>query len=110
MSRPFPVELIRPTRLATPPGTMTSTSPGMRSAGTARSLPPGWMTTFMAAPHPAPLVRPRPHAELHSGRDDEHHCRALAAGWDDLLRWHRAAERGGQPGSRDACARPGADL
>jgi glutaconate CoA-transferase, subunit A len=45
--------------------TMTSTSPGMRSAGTGRSLPPGWMTTSTAAVLRARLVRPRSHAELY---------------------------------------------
>src|SRR5262249_44928420 len=95
------------TPLATPPETTTSMWHGTRSAGIGRGSPPGWTNMSTTAPpsRPSRQARETPD-DLHVRRDDDRHCRARAAGSDDVFRRHRFAERGCEPGSRDARTEP----
>ena len=121
----------RPTRWATRSATTTTTWPGTRSAGTGNGFR-RWLETdvfalagtaragtaragagvtdgdsaIMNAPGTAVTGRQR----VHRRRDDDGLRRPGAARRHDLLRGHRAAQRGGQPGPRHARPEPGADL
>ncbi len=88
---------IRRTHWATTNATTRTTTPGTRSAVTARPSPGGSTSTCTAGCDRDRLVR---------GRDDDGRRRAGAGRPDHLLRRHRAAEHGGQPGPPPA--QPGA--
>ncbi len=66
-------------------------------AGTARPSPGGW--TMRSTPYP------RGSHDIHRRRDDDGLRRPGAAGRHDLLRRHRAAQLGREPGPRHARAR-----
>ena len=92
------------TRRVTTTATTTPTGPGTRSAATGRAFAPGWTTNVYGAT--AADARDR----LHRGRDDDRRRGPGPGRPDRLLRRHRPAEHGGQPGPPAAQSRPVPDL